>query len=148
MNNINLIKIIVVFGTRPEAIKMFPLINQLKLEHKYFDVKICVTAQHRQMLDQVLNFFEIKPDIDLDIMKSQQDLTLLTSSILSKMKEVLKTYKPNLVLVHGDTTTTMATAMASFFEGYAVGHVEAGLRTFNLDSPFPEEFNRQLVSKI
>lgn len=148
MNNVNSIKVIIVFGTRPEAIKMLPLINRLKLEHKYFDVKVCVTAQHRQMLDQVLNFFEIQPDIDLNIMKHQQDLSLLTSTILNKMKEVLNQQKPDLVLVHGDTTTTMATALASFYEGCSVGHVEAGLRTFNLDSPFPEEFNRQIVSKV
>ena len=148
MNTGKLIKIMVVFGTRPEAIKMLPLINRFKLEHEYFDVKVCVTAQHRQMLDQVLNFFEILPDIDLNIMKHQQDLTSLTSTILNKMKEVLSQYKPDLVLVHGDTTTTMATALASFYERCSVGHVEAGLRTFDLDSPFPEEFNRQFVSKI
>lgn len=148
MNTGKLKKIMVVFGTRPEAIKMLPLINQLKLEHEYFDVKVCVTAQHRQMLDQVLNFFKIQPDIDLNIMKKNQDLTLLTSIILNKMKEVLAKHKPDLVLVHGDTTTTMATTLASFYEGCSVGHVEAGLRTFNIDSPFPEEFNRQLTSKI
>ena len=148
MNTGKLIKIMVVFGTRPEAIKMLPLINRFKLEHEYFDVKVCVTAQHRQMLDQVLNFFEILPDIDLNIMKEKQDLTQLTSTILNKMKEVLSQYKPDLVLVHGDTTTTMATALASFYERCSVGHVEAGLRTFDLDSPFPEEFNRQIVSKI
>ena len=148
MNTGKLIKIMVVFGTRPEAIKMVPLINRFKLEHEYFDVKVCVTAQHRQMLDQVLNFFEILPDIDLNIMKEKQDLTQLTSTILNKMKEVLSQYKPDLVLVHGDTTTTMATALASFYERCSVGHVEAGLRTFDLDSPFPEEFNRQIVSKI
>ena len=148
MNKVKSIKVVIVFGTRPEAIKMLPLINRLKLEHKYFDVKVCVTAQHRQMLDQVLNFFEIQPDIDLNIMKHQQDLSLLTSTILNKMKEVLNQQKPDLVLVHGDTTTTMATALASFYQGCSVGHVEAGLRTFNLDSPFPEEFNRQIVSKV
>lgn len=148
MNNRKLIKIIVVFGTRPEAIKMFPLINHFKSEYEYFDVKVCITAQHRQMLDQVLNFFEIQPDIDLNIMKNQQDLNLLTSTILNKMKKVLTQHKPDLVLIHGDTTTAMATAIASFYEKCPVGHVEAGLRTFNLDSPFPEEFNRQLVSKI
>lgn len=148
MSKVSLIKILVVFGTRPEAIKMLPLINQLKLEQDYFDVKVCVTAQHRQMLDQVLNFFKIKPDIDLDIMKYHQNLSLLTSTILNKMKEVLNIHKPDLVLVHGDTTTTMASALASFYQGCLVGHVEAGLRTFNLDSPFPEEFNRQLVSKV
>ena len=148
MNNRKLIKIIVVFGTRPEAIKMLPLINHFKSEYEYFDVKVCITAQHRQMLDQVLNFFEIQPDIDLNIMKNQQDLNLLTSTILNKMKKVLTQHKPDLVLIHGDTTTAMATAIASFYEKCPVGHVEAGLRTFNLDSPFPEEFNRQLVSKI
>jgi UDP-N-acetylglucosamine 2-epimerase (non-hydrolysing) len=147
--NINkLLKILVVFGTRPEAIKMQPIINQLKLEHEYFDTKVCVTAQHRHMLDQVLKFFEIIPDIDLNLMKHQQDLNQLTSAILTSMRLVLNQYKPDLVLVHGDTTTTMATTLACFYAKCSVGHIEAGLRTYNLDSPFPEEFNRQLVSKI
>ena len=110
MNKRKLIKILVVFGTRPEAIKMLPLINQLKLESKYFDLKICITAQHRTMLDQILNFFQIKPDIDFNLMKQKQDLNLLTSKILVKMKKILRKNKPDLVLVHGDTTTTMAVA--------------------------------------
>jgi len=143
-----LIKILVVFGTRPEAIKMLPLINQLKLESKYFDLKICITAQHRTMLDQILNFFQIKPDIDFNLMKQKQDLNLLTSKILVKMKKILRKNKPDLVIVHGDTTTTMAASLSSFYEGFPVAHVEAGLRTYNLKAPFPEEFNRQFVSKI
>lgn len=138
----------VVFGTRPEAIKMAPLVRELKSMPEAFEVSVCVTAQHRQMLDQVLNTFEIVPDIDLDLMRPGQDLTDLTALLLLRMKEVLAEYKPNVLLVHGDTSTTLAAAMAAFYAGVDVGHVEAGLRTYDLHSPFPEEFNRQVVSKL
>ena len=140
-----MVKVLVVFGTRPEAIKMAPVVRALngKLE-----VKVCVTAQHREMLDQVLDLFEIVPDYDLDIMKPGQDLFDVTSNVLSGMKQVLFEEQPDIVLVHGDTTTTMATSMAAFYLNIPVGHVEAGLRTYNIHSPFPEEFNRQLTTKI
>ena len=137
-----------VFGTRPEAIKMAPLALELKKQNNIFDVKICVTAQHREMLDQVTKIFGIVPDIDLNIMKRDQGLSDLTSTILAQVAKVLEFTKPDLVLVHGDTTTTLATSLACFYAGIEVGHVEAGLRTKNLKSPFPEEFNRQVVSKI
>jgi len=139
------VKVLVVFGTRPEAIKMAPVVRALngKLE-----VKVCVTAQHREMLDQVLDLFEIVPDYDLDIMKPGQDLFDVTSNVLSGMKQVLSEEQPDVVLVHGDTTTTMATSMAAFYLNIPVGHVEAGLRTYNIHSPFPEEFNRQITTKI
>ncbi len=140
-----MVKVLVVFGTRPEAIKMAPVVRALngKLE-----VKVCVTAQHREMLDQVLDLFEIVPDYDLDIMKPGQDLFDVTSNVLSGMKQVLFEEQPDIVLVHGDTTTTMATSMAAFYLNIPVGHVEAGLRTYNIHSPFPEEFNRQITTKI
>jgi UDP-N-acetylglucosamine 2-epimerase (non-hydrolysing) len=140
-----MVKVLVVFGTRPEAIKMAPVIRALngKLE-----VKVCVTAQHREMLDQVLDLFEIVPDYDLDIMKPGQDLFDVTINVLSGMKQVLSEEQPDVVLVHGDTTTTMATSMAAFYLNIPVGHVEAGLRTYNIHSPFPEEFNRQITTKI
>lgn len=141
-------KVMLVFGTRPEAIKMAPLVHRLKAEHESFDVQVCVTAQHRQMLDQVLRIFEIVPDIDLDVMKPGQDLFDVTANVLQGMKEVFGDNKPDAVLVHGDTTTTLATAMAGFYAGVPVGHVEAGLRTHDLYAPFPEEFNRQVVSKV
>lgn len=137
-----------VFGTRPEAIKMAPIIHRLKAEPDVFNVRVCVTAQHRQMLDQVLKIFEIVPDIDLDVMKPQQDLFDVTKNVLQGMKSVFGDHKPDIVLVHGDTTTTLATAMAGFYAGVRVGHIEAGLRTHDLFAPFPEEFNRQVVSKI
>jgi len=137
-----------VFGTRPEAIKMAPLVLALRAEPDQFDVKVCVTAQHRQMLDQVLRIFEIEPDIDLNLMKPGQDLFDVTASILSGMRRVFSEYKPDAVLVHGDTTTTLATAIAGFYAGVPVGHVEAGLRTHDLYAPFPEEFNRQVASKV
>ncbi len=140
-------KILIVFGTRPEAIKMAPLVHAFKA-HTEFETVVCVTAQHRQMLDQVLNIFEIQPDIDLDLMRSGQDLFDVTSSVLLGMREVLKQQKPDAVLVHGDTTTAYATATAAFYAGIPVGHVEAGLRTHDIHSPFPEEFNRQVVTKI
>ena len=140
-----MVKILAVFGTRPEAIKMAPVIHALD---NNFDVKICVTAQHRQMLDQVLELFEITPDYDLDIMKPGQDLFDITSNVLSGVKKVLQIEVPDIVLVHGDTTTSMATAMAAFYLKIPVGHVEAGLRTYDINSPFPEEFNRQITSRI
>lgn len=140
-------KIMVVFGTRPEAIKMCPLVNELKSRNKV-DVKVCVTGQHRQMLDQVLNVFNIVPDYDLAIMKEGQSLFDVTSSILLKLQEVVRMEQPDIVLVHGDTTTTFAASLACFYLHVPVGHVEAGLRTYNKYSPFPEEFNRQAVSII
>lgn len=142
------IKILVIFGTRPEAIKMLPLCRILLENKDDFDTTICVTAQHREMLDQVLDIFNIQPDIDLDIMRHGQDLTDVTSSILVGMRNIFSEYKPDLVLVHGDTTTTLASAMAAFYAKIPVGHVEAGLRTNNIYAPFPEEFNRQVVSRI
>lgn len=140
-------KVMVVFGTRPEAIKMSPLVNELKTRTKFKTV-VCVTGQHRQMLDQVLNIFNIKPDYDLSIMKEKQNLFDVTINILEKIEEVLKKEKPDVVLVHGDTSTTFATALACFYLQIPVGHVEAGLRTYNIYSPYPEEFNRQAVSII
>lgn len=138
----------IVFGTRPEAIKMAPLVHALQKKSKKFEVQVCVTAQHRQMLDQVLRIFKIIPDIDLNLMKQGQDIFDITSSILINMKNVFKEHNPDLVIVHGDTSTTLATAMASFYSGIPLGHVEAGLRTYNFSSPYPEEFNRQVVGKI
>ncbi len=140
-------KIMLVFGTRPEAIKMCPVIKELKDRNKT-DLLVCVTGQHRQMLKQVLETFGIIPDIDLAIMKDKQTLFDITSSILDKIQIVLGQIKPDIVLVHGDTTTTFATALACFYLGITVGHVEAGLRTHNIYSPFPEEFNRQAVGII
>ena len=141
-------KIILVFGTRPEAIKLAPLVHSLRAEPENFSVKVCVTSQHREMLDQVLNIFSIKPDIDLNLMKKNQNLSNLTSIILTKMRNVFIEHRPDIVLVHGDTTTTLATAMAAFYESITVGHIEAGLRTYDFNAPFPEEFNRQITSKI
>lgn len=141
-------KVMLVFGTRPEAIKMAPLVHKLKAEPEIFDIQVCVTAQHRQMLDQVLRIFEIEPDIDLDVMKPGQDLFDVTANVLQGMKGVFSDNKPDAVLVHGDTTTTLATAIAGFYAGVPVGHVEAGLRTNDLYAPFPEEFNRQVASKV
>lgn len=139
--------ILVVFGTRPEAIKMAPLIHELK-KHKNIITKVCVTGQHRSMLDQVLDFFDIKPDFDLNIMKSGQDLFDVTSQVLINMRSVILDITPDIILVHGDTTTAMSAALSGFYSDIKVGHVEAGLRTHNLRSPFPEELNRQLISKI
>jgi len=141
-------KIMLVFGTRPEAIKMAPLVHALLAEPERFEVKVCVTAQHRQMLDQVLKIFAITPDIDLDVMQPRQDLFDITANVLLGMKTVLAEHQPDAVLVHGDTTTTLATAMAGFYAGVPVGHVEAGLRTHDVTAPFPEEFNRQVASKV
>src|SRR6185312_4796212 len=140
-------KILSIFGTRPEAIKMAMLCRKLS-KTKGVEHKVCVTAQHRQMLDQVLDFFEIKPDFDLNIMKSGQDLTDITCEVLKGLRDLFKSYLPDMILVHGDTTTCMAASLAAFYAGIKVGHVEAGLRTGNLQSPFPEEANRVLVSKI
>ena len=140
-------KVMLVFGTRPEAIKMCPLVNELKTR-KELETVVCVTGQHRQMLDQVLEAFQVEPDYDLSIMKDRQTLFDVTTNILNKIKEVLEKEKPNVVLVHGDTSTTFVTALACFYLQIPVGHVEAGLRTYNIYSPYPEEFNRQAVSFI
>lgn len=141
-------RVLLVFGTRPEAIKMCPLVKELRKYPEKFETIVCVTGQHREMLDQVLNLFEVKPDYDLDIMKSGQDLFDITSRVLLGMREVLKESNPNLVLVHGDTTTSTAAALAAFYLQIEVGHVEAGLRTHNIYSPWPEEMNRQITSRI
>ena len=141
-------KILLIFGTRPEAIKMAPLVLEFQKYSEVFDTKVCVTAQHREMLDQVLDFFEIKPDYDLDLMRPGQNLYSLTSTIIESLKPVMEDYKPNYVFVHGDTTTTMAGSIASFYSGAKVCHVEAGLRTNNKYSPFPEEINRQITARI
>ena len=140
-------KVLIVFGTRPEAIKMAPLVKEFQ-NHNEFKMKVCVTAQHREMLDQVLEIFEIKPDYDLNIMQKGQDLYDITSKILLQMRDVLGDFNPNLVLVHGDTTTTFATSLAAFYQKIDVGHVEAGLRTNNIYSPWPEEINRKLTGSI
>lgn len=140
-------KIMLVFGTRPEAIKLCPLVLELK-KRSSLDVVVCVTAQHRQMLDQVLETFHVKPDYDLNIMKDRQTLFDITTSILNDIKSVLEEVKPDVVLVHGDTSTTFVTALACFYLQIPVGHVEAGLRTYNIYSPYPEEFNREAVSII
>ena len=140
-------RIMLVFGTRPEAIKMCPLVNELKTRVG-IETIVCVTGQHRQMLDQVLQAFNVVPDFDLSIMKQKQNLFDITGNILSQIPEILKKSKPDIVLVHGDTTTSFATALACFYLGIPVGHVEAGLRTYNIDSPYPEEFNRQAVDSI
>lgn len=140
-------KIMLVFGTRPEAIKMCPLVNELKSRENLI-TKVCVTGQHRQMLDQVLNIFNVSPDYDLSIMKDKQTLFDITTNILNRIKEVLEKEQPDVVLVHGDTSTTFVTALACFYLQIAVGHVEAGLRTYNIYSPYPEEFNREAVSVI
>ena len=139
--------IMLVFGTRPEAIKMCPLVNELKLR-KNLNVTLCVTGQHRQMLDQVLEAFHVVPDYDLSIMKDKQTLFDISIDILSRIKEVLEQVRPDIVLVHGDTSTTFVTSLACFYMQIPVGHVEAGLRTYNIQSPYPEEFNRQAVSII
>ena len=141
-------KVLLVFGTRPEAIKMCPVVNELKKHPESFEVKVCVTGQHRQMLDQVLVAFNVVPDYDLSIMKENQTLFDITTNILNRIKEVLEKEKPDVVLVHGDTSTTFVTALACFYLQIPVGHVEAGLRTYNIYSPYPEEFNREAVSII
>lgn len=143
-----MIKNLIVFGTRPEAIKMAPVVKEFKKKYELFDTRVCVTAQHREMLDQVLSFFDIIPDYDLDLMKPNQNLYSLTSDIILGLKPILEEFKPDYVYVHGDTTTTMATSIAAFYSGAKVCHVEAGLRTHNKFSPFPEELNRQITGRI
>lgn len=140
--------ILLVFGTRPEAIKMCPLVKEFKRFPELFDTKVCVTGQHREMLDQVLHIFDIQPDYDLNIMKQGQDLYDITSRVLLGMRDILQEVKPDVVLVHGDTTTSTAAALAAFYQQISVGHVEAGLRTNNIYSPWPEEMNRQITSRI
>lgn len=144
----NMKKILLVFGTRPEAIKMAPLVKKLQEMPEAFQTIVCVTGQHREMLDQVLRLFEITPDYDLNIMKPNQDLYDITSRILLGMRDVLKEVQPDIVLVHGDTTTSMAAALAAFYQQIPVGHVEAGLRTGNIYSPWPEEMNRLITGRI
>jgi len=141
-------KIMLVFGTRPEAIKMAPLVIELKKHPEFFQTLVCVTGQHREMLDQVLSLFNIVPDFDLNIMKQGQDLYDITSRVLLGMRDVLKESNPDIVLVHGDTTTSTASALAAFYQQIPVGHVEAGLRTHNIYSPWPEEMNRLITSRI
>lgn len=140
-------KVLTVFGTRPEAIKMAPLVHALAKD-PHFEAKVCVTAQHREMLDQVLKLFSIVPDYDLNIMQPGQGLTEITCRILEGLKPVLESFKPDVVLVHGDTTTTMAASLAAFYQRIPVGHVEAGLRTGDLSSPWPEEGNRTLTGHL
>ncbi len=141
-------KIMLVFGTRPEAIKMAPLVKEFQANPGIFETQVCVTGQHREMLDQVLEIFHIKPDYDLNIMKQGQDLYDVTARVLVGMRDVLKAAQPDIVLVHGDTTTSMAAALAAFYQQIPVGHVEAGLRTNNIYSPWPEEMNRQITGRI
>lgn len=141
-------RILLVFGTRPEAIKMVPLVKKFQEYPDFFDTKVCVTGQHREMLDQVLKIFDITPDYDLNIMKQGQDLYDITARVLTGMRDVLKDVKPDIVLVHGDTTTSTAAAIAAFYQQIPVGHVEAGLRTHNIYSPWPEEMNRQITGRI
>ena len=141
-------RILIVFGTRPEAIKMAPLVKEFQKHTDAFETKVCVTAQHREMLDQVLDLFEITPDYDLDIMKPGQDLYDVTSNVLLGMKTVLTNFKPDVVFVHGDTSTTFAASLASFYQQIKVAHIEAGLRTGDIYSPWPEEANRQLTTQI
>jgi UDP-N-acetylglucosamine 2-epimerase (non-hydrolysing) len=143
-----MIKNLIIFGTRPEAIKMAPLVRAFQKNKDQFETRVCVTAQHREMLDQVLDFFEITPDYDLDLMKPNQNLYSLTSDIILGLKPILEEFQPDYVYVHGDTTTTMASSIAAFYAGAKVCHVEAGLRTNNKLSPFPEEINRQVTGRI
>lgn len=141
-------KNLIIFGTRPEAIKMAPLVKEFLKHSDTFNTKVCITAQHREMLDQVLSFFEITPDYDLDLMKPNQNLYTLTADIITNLKPILEDFKPDFVYVHGDTTTTMAASIAAFYSGAKVCHIEAGLRTFNKRSPFPEEVNRCIAGVI
>ena len=141
-------KILLVFGTRPEAIKMSPLVKAFQAQTQDFETKVCVTAQHREMLDQVLSLFAITADFDLNIMQPNQDLYGITSHVLTGMKTVFKEYRPDVVFVHGDTTTTFAVSLAAFYEKITVAHIEAGLRTGNLYSPWPEEANRKLTTQL
>lgn len=144
----SVLKVLLVFGTRPEAIKMAPLVKEFQKNPKQFETYVCVTGQHREMLDQVLRIFEIVPDYDLNIMKQGQDLYDVTSRVLLGMRNILKEVQPDVVLVHGDTTTSTAAALAAFYQQIFVGHVEAGLRTYNIYSPWPEEMNRQITGRI
>lgn len=141
-------KVMLVFGTRPEAIKMCPLVKEFQKDTKNFETIVCVTGQHREMLDQVLTIFDVKPDYDLNIMKQGQDLTDVTARVLTGLRDVFKVCRPDVVLVHGDTTTSTAGALAAFYAQIPVGHVEAGLRTHNIYSPWPEEMNRQITGRI
>lgn len=141
-------RVLIIFGTRPEAIKMAPLVNQLKAKPEVFETAICVTAQHREMLDQVLNFFNIIPEYDLNLMRANQNLYTLTCDIILNLKNILEDYKPDFIFVHGDTSTSMASAIAGFYSGAKICHVEAGLRTYNKLAPFPEEMNRQITARI
>jgi UDP-N-acetylglucosamine 2-epimerase (non-hydrolysing) len=141
-------KILIVFGTRPEAIKMAPLVKEFRKHSDVFDVRVCVTAQHRQMLDQVLELFGIVPEYDLDLMKKEQDLYSITTDILTNLKAILEEFRPDMTFVHGDTTTTFATSLATFYQKLNVSHIEAGLRTNDIYSPYPEEMNRQLTTKL
>ncbi len=141
-------KVLIVFGTRPEAIKMAPLVKEFEKYPESFDTRVCVTAQHREMLDQVLTFFDVQPQYDLDLMKPGQDLYGLTAAIITELKPVLEDFKPDYVFVHGDTTTTMASSIAGFYSGAKVCHIEAGLRTHNKYAPFPEEINRQITGRV
>ena len=140
--------IMLVFGTRPEAIKMCPLVKEFQKRTDVFNTIVCVTGQHREMLDQVLNIFDVKPDFDMNIMRQGQDLTDVTVRILTGMRDIFKTCKPDVVLVHGDTTTSTVASLAAFYAQIPVGHVEAGLRTHNIYSPWPEEMNRQITGRI
>ena len=141
-------KVLIIFGTRPEAIKMIPLVKEFQKYRDDFETKVCITAQHREMLDQVLDFFKIKADYDLDLMKPGQNLNELTSRILSDTRAVFESFRPDYIFVHGDTTTAMASALSAFYFGSKVCHVEAGLRTWNKSSPYPEEVNRQIIGRI
>ena len=141
-------KILLIFGTRPEAIKMAPLVNEFRKYPEQFETRVCVTAQHRQMLDQVLEFFEITPDYDLNLMRPGQNLFQLTADIVTELKPVLESFRPDYVFVHGDTTTSTVSALASFYAGTCICHIEAGLRTYNKQAPFPEEINRQLTGRL
>lgn len=141
-------KVLIVFGTRPEAIKMAPLVKEFEKHPENFDTRVCVTAQHREMLDQVLDFFEIVPKYDLDLMKPGQDLYGLTAAIITGLKPVLESFKPDYIFVHGDTTTTMSASIAGFYSGAKICHIEAGLRTHNKYAPFPEEINRQITGRV
>ncbi len=140
--------ILLIFGTRPEAIKMCPLVKELQKYPEFFNTKVCVTGQHREMLDQVLRIFDVQPDYDLNIMKQGQDLYDITSRVLLGLRDILSQVQPDIVLVHGDTTTSTAAALAAFYQQIPIGHVEAGLRTYNIYSPWPEEMNRQITSRI
>lgn len=141
-------KALIIFGTRPEAIKMAPLFKEFEKDTNTFETRVCITAQHREMLDQVLSFFEITPHYDMDLMKPNQNLYSLTADIITGLKPILEDFKPDFVFVHGDTTTTMASSIAAFYSGSQVCHIEAGLRTFNMQSPFPEEMNRTVTGIV